>query len=57
MRAGRLVRQDGVVHARGAEVVVDAGDAPFNVDGEVCRCGAAARFWVRPRAVGVVVPT
>jgi diacylglycerol kinase (ATP) len=57
MRAGRLVRQDGVVHARGREVVVDAGDAPFNVDGEVCRCGSPARFGVRPSAVWVVVPS
>jgi diacylglycerol kinase (ATP) len=57
MRAGRLVRQDGVLHARGGEVVVDAGDAPFNVDGELCRCGPPARFRVRPRAVRVVVPS
>jgi diacylglycerol kinase family enzyme len=56
MKSGRLVEQDGVVHARGARVEVRAGDAPLNVDGEVCRCGTPAVFTVRERAFGVAVP-
>jgi diacylglycerol kinase (ATP) len=55
MKTGRLVQQDGVVHARGARVEVAPGDAPFNVDGEVCDCGAPARFTVRERAFDLVV--
>jgi diacylglycerol kinase (ATP) len=55
MKRGRLVRQDDVVHARGARVEVRAGDAPFNVDGEVCRCGSRAAFTVTKRAFGLVV--
>jgi diacylglycerol kinase (ATP) len=57
MRAGRLARQDDVVHARGGEVVVHGHRLEFNVDGEICGCGRPARFGVRPRAVDVVVPS
>ncbi|MCW3001108.1 MAG: diacylglycerol kinase [Conexibacter sp.] len=56
MKTGRLVEQDDVVHARGGRVEVRAGDAPFNVDGEICRCGSPVVFTVRERAVTVVVP-
>jgi diacylglycerol kinase family enzyme len=53
MRTGRLVHQDDVVHARGAEVRVDGAET-YNIDGEVCRPGAPAVFTVRPRAFGLV---
>jgi diacylglycerol kinase (ATP) len=56
MRTGRLVAQDAVVHARGARIEVRAGDAAFNVDGEVCPCGSPAVFTIRERAVEIVVP-
>jgi len=57
MRAGRLAAQDDVVHARGAEVLVDGEDLELNVDGEVQDLGRPARFGVRRRALGVVVPS
>lgn len=54
MRRGDLTEQEGVVHLRGREVVVD-GPGEWNVDGE--RCGLApARFRVQPRALEVLVP-
>jgi len=39
------------------EVVVDGADLKLNVDGDVHDLGRPARFAVRPRAVGVVVPS
>jgi YegS/Rv2252/BmrU family lipid kinase len=56
MKTGRLVQQDAVVHVRGARVEVRNGDAPFNVDGEICHCGSPAVFTVRERAVEIVIP-
>lgn len=52
MRRGDLTGQDGVLHARGATVIVDGPDA-FNVDGEV-RPVAGGRFTVGSTA-GVIV--
>jgi diacylglycerol kinase (ATP) len=54
MRTGRLVHQDDVAHARGAEVAVE-GAQTFNIDGEVCRPGAPATFTLQPRAFALVV--
>ena len=56
MRAGTLVDQKGVRHARGARIEVQAGPrAQFNVDGEVCDCGSPAAFTLRPGAFELVV--
>jgi diacylglycerol kinase family enzyme len=53
MRRGRLTEQSGVAHHRAATIDVDAGQAQFNVDGEVCRC-EPARFTLRPGGFEVV---
>jgi diacylglycerol kinase (ATP) len=56
MRMGRLTEQAGVAHARGAVIEVQtAGDAPFNVDGETCRC-EPARFTLHSAGFDVVTP-
>jgi diacylglycerol kinase family enzyme len=55
MRAGGLVEQEGVLHARGRHVEV-RGAGAFNVDGEVWRAPGAARFELDGRSVRVVVP-
>lgn len=61
MRAGRLVHQDDVAHARGARVEVRPagkgnGLMAFNIDGEICRLPAPATFTVHPGAFALVVP-
>jgi diacylglycerol kinase (ATP) len=52
MRSGRLTEQDGVLHARGATVVV-AGPQRFNVDGDV-RAVPDGRFTIGGRVQVVV---
>lgn len=54
MKRGKLVEQDDVPHHRGRTVAVH-GARTFNVDGEVCDCGAPATFTVTGH-VDVVVP-
>lgn len=56
LRSGRIARQPGVTHARGAriEVTVPPGTR-WNVDGEVCTLEPAS-FWADAGAVEVVVP-
>jgi diacylglycerol kinase family enzyme len=56
MRSGRLTRQSGVAHHRGATIEVHVEDrrATFNVDGEVCTC-EPARFTLRAGGFRVVV--
>lgn len=55
LRRGGLSEQDGVTHARGREVRVEApGGAAYNVDGELVEQGPA-RFTVEPAAFRLVV--
>jgi diacylglycerol kinase (ATP) len=53
MRAGTLLSEDGVRHARGRRIEVE-GPTRFNVDGELCR--DPGEFRVEPGAVEVVAP-
>lgn len=54
MRRGDLTEQEGVVHLRGCEIVVE-GPSEWNVDGE--RCGLdPARFRVETHALEVLAP-
>lgn len=56
MRIGRLVRQAGIVHRRGAVISVAAdGRAEFNVDGEMWR-DDPARFALHPTGFDLVTP-
>jgi diacylglycerol kinase (ATP) len=56
MRAGTLVDQPGVHHARGRTVELELSAAtPFNVDGEVCDV-SPTRFTASGERVRVVVP-
>ena len=54
MRRGDLTEQEGVVHLRGCEVLVE-GPGEWNIDGE--RCGLEpAHFRVQTRALEVLAP-
>lgn len=55
MRMGRLVDQRGVLTVRGGRAEV-TGPRAYNVDGELCSCGAGgARFEMERRRLEVVV--
>jgi diacylglycerol kinase family enzyme len=56
MRAGRLHREDGVVHLRAHEIhlALPAGTR-FNVDGELCDV-EPSHFRADPKGVEVLVP-
>lgn len=57
MRRGHLTSQSGVAHHRGDTVEIDmARGGEFNVDGDLRRSGATARFTQLPDGVRVVVP-
>ena len=56
LRTGRVARQPGVTHHRGAHIEIETPEgAEWNVDGELCRL-QPTRFSARRDAVAIVVP-
>jgi YegS/Rv2252/BmrU family lipid kinase len=56
LRAGTHVDRDDVLSLRARDVVMDAGDAPLNVDGELLGPTGHRRWTVQPHAWKAVVP-
>jgi diacylglycerol kinase (ATP) len=55
LRTGRIVRQSGVLHRRGARIEIETQKgAEWNVDGELCRLQPTS-FSARRDAVAIVV--